>query len=87
MAKISIVPPGDDKFKLVECEINTMANDVEIREAFNGIVFITKEGERLAVSMRDSGFEVHYFHDHPQLWDSGWFEFKSGKVQRMVEVT
>lgn len=36
------------------------ANEVEIREAFTGPLFITGEGETLGICMRDSGFEMTY---------------------------
>lgn len=55
--------------------IDPDVQQVEITEAFNGIVIVTEDGERLAVCMRDSGFEVHHWGDH---FDSGWFEFKEG---------
>lgn len=83
MAKIFI---RNDPEKFPACQLDTQTSDVEILDAFLGVVFVTKQGERLAVCMRDNGFEVHYYEDHKQF-DEGWFEFKNGKVQRMVEVT
>lgn len=35
--------------------------DVTLEEVFNGVTFVTKDGEHLHVYMRDSGFEIIYF--------------------------
>jgi len=39
------------------CEIDTEVMEVEIREAFIGALFVTAEGVRLGVMMRDDFFE------------------------------
>ena len=33
-------------------------NSLELRKVFNSIVLVTAEGEKLAVCMRDGGFEI-----------------------------
>jgi len=53
--------------------------DVEITEAFIGPMLTTVDGEKIGISMRDSGFEVCYTsHDgaEPQ-----WFSFQGGAVK------
>lgn len=55
--------------------------DVEMYEVYQGCTFITSDGERLSVTMRDSGFEVHYYADFSEASiDGGWFAFKNGTV-------
>lgn len=62
-------------------ELDTGVMDVEIREAFLGVGFVTENGERLAVSMRDGGYEVHYTGDFGETgFDAGWFRFNNGVV-------
>lgn len=39
---------------------------VAIRECFEGLTFVTSDGEQLSVCMRDSGFEVLYRPDDTQ---------------------
>ena len=56
MAKIKLSGPSNP----YSAEIDTGAMYVEIKEAFVGVKFVTKDGETLAVSMRDSGFEIKY---------------------------
>lgn len=60
---------------------------VTVREAFNGIEFVTEDGERLAVCMRDSGYEVHYWKDGAASplgyrlgFDRGWTVFNDGRI-------
>ena len=36
------------------------ASRVVLRQVFNGVTFITEDGETLVVNMRDSGFEIAY---------------------------
>lgn len=40
--------------------IDTDVADVEITENFLGVMFVTRDGERLAVAHRDTGFELMY---------------------------
>lgn len=57
--------------------------DVELRKVFNGITFVTEEGERLSVCMRDSGFEIHYYTNEDNEgkgFDLGWFMLNAGSV-------
>lgn len=58
--------------------------EVEIRKVYSGMTFVTEEGERLSVVMRDSGFEVHYYSEEiregKDTFDLCWFEFKRGSV-------
>ena len=56
MSKIILSNPNND----YSCEIDTGVMDVELREVFTGVQFITEDDERLSVCMRDSGFEVVY---------------------------
>ena len=61
--------------------IDTEVMNVEIREAFLGVVLISPNGEQLAVCMRDGGFEAHYFGDFGNTgFDSGWISFNNGSV-------
>lgn len=52
-----------------KCEIDTDVMRVEIREAYLGVAFVTEEGQKLSVCMRDGGFEVRHN-------DGNWVEFK-----------
>jgi len=36
----------------------TEGGEIRLREVFNGVLFETKEGEKLGVCMRDGAFEV-----------------------------
>lgn len=56
MAKIILSEP-DGPYKAT---IDAEAMTVELRDVFMGVGFTTQDGERLGVSMRDSGFEVIY---------------------------
>lgn len=61
--------------------IDTRVMDVELLEVFNGVSLVTEAGEKLSVSMRDHGFEVHYTGDFGEKgFDAGWVEFKGGTV-------
>lgn len=62
--------------------LDTDAMDVEITEAFIGVMFVTADGSRLAVSMRDDGYEVHYWGED---FDAGWAEFKGGVLPQPAE--
>lgn len=64
------------------CEIDTDVMKVELRETFLGVSFVTERGEKLSVSMRDNGFEVHYSGDFGEKgFDAGWTEFKDGIIK------
>lgn len=57
--------------------------DIELRDVFNGIAFVSAEGERLSICMRDNGFEAHYYtlpDEEGKSFDAGWFLFSSGVV-------
>jgi len=56
MPEITIKTPNGPYVAKLDAE----AMDVEIRKAFLGIQFITEDGEKLSVCMRDSGFELVY---------------------------
>lgn len=56
MAKILLKEPDGP----YSTEIDTRVMNVEIRETYLGVKFITDEGNTLSVSMRDSGFELVY---------------------------
>lgn len=34
--------------------------DIELREVYVGVTFVTKDGEELVIGMRDTGFEFVY---------------------------
>jgi hypothetical protein len=64
------------------CEIDTDVMEVEVRESYLGFLFITDQGEELAVSMRDGGFELHYFgHRKGRPFEFGWFDLKDGRLR------
>jgi hypothetical protein len=79
MANITLREPDGP----YHCSIDTDVMNVEIRNAFLGVEFVTEGGAILAVSMRDDGFEVHY---HGQTdgfyFDSGWIECKGQVINR-----
>lgn len=63
------------------CSIDTDVMQVEIRDCFLGVCFVTEDGEGLAVSMRDTGFELHYFSDDGA---QGWtkkLDLKNGNIE------
>ena len=68
-------------------ELDPGVMNVTLEEVFNGVKFVTKDGECLSVCMRDSGFEVHYFSENKvsravsPAFDTGWIEFKRGVVK------
>lgn len=68
------------------CLLDTGAMTVQIREAFNGVRFITEDGEQLAICMRDSGFELRYSGNN---FETGWIEFKEGIIKYLsgLEIT
>ena len=47
-------------------------NTMQLEEVFNSVVLKTKEGEKLAICMRDSGFEFNY--------QGKWYFAKEGFV-------
>lgn len=67
------------------CDIDTDVMQVTLREVFLGVAIMTDRGEKLSVSMRDNGFEVHYTGDFGETgFDSGWVEFKDGLISPMA---
>jgi hypothetical protein len=65
------------------CILDTDVMDVELRDVFLGVRFITEDGEMLSVCMRDGGFEVHYTGNFGDKgFDAGWFEFKGSHVNQ-----
>lgn len=56
MSKIIIKEPKGPYL----CALDTDAMTVTIREAYLGVGFLSDSGEKLSVSMRDSGFELQY---------------------------
>lgn len=84
MAKILIYQPDGP----YSCELDSGAMGVKIGEAFLGVAFVTDSGEKLSVSMRDNGFEVHYTGDFGETgFDAGWTEFKNGNVTHLERKT
>ena len=51
-------------------------HELEIRECFSGVGFITSDGESLGVCMRDSGYEITY--------QGQWWRLVGGEVNRMI---
>lgn len=49
---------------------------IELKEVYNGIAFVTNEGDHLSVCMRDSGYEFNY--------GGKWYEAKDGIVKEMM---
>lgn len=63
--------------------IDVSGVNIELREVFNGVTFVADGGERLSISMRDYGFEAHYYREETELYeafDAGWFRFSAGAV-------
>lgn len=54
---------------------------VTITKVFNGVRFITEDGEELSVVMRDSGFEFVYIGDDPDI--EHWYSCNNGFVRRL----
>ena len=48
-------------------------NTIQLEEVFNSIVLKTKDGEEMAICMRDSGFEFKY--------QGEWYFAKEGYVE------
>jgi hypothetical protein len=70
MAKIKVSQPDSP----YTATLDTDAMDVDIREAFLGVGFTSEDGTKLAVAMRDDGFEVRY--TDAQGNEGPWVEFK-----------
>ena len=51
-------------------------NNIILKEVYNSVILETSDGEKLAVCMRDSGFEIDYFTKKISMA----FEAKNGKV-------
>jgi hypothetical protein len=80
MAKITLAEPDGP----YSCLLDTEVMEVKIREAYIGVEFITNGGAILSVSMRDDGFEVHYFgRSEGFYFDSGRIECKNQVISRM----
>lgn len=81
MAKITIKEPNTS-YKTYKAVVDTEVMNVEIRDAFLGVRFLTKEGEQLSVSMRDGGFEVRYSGELEGAgFHAGTTTFKGGSVK------
>ena len=75
--KIVVKEPNGPYQTTLDTEVMT----VEIREAFLGFSVVTEGGERLAIAMRDSGFEVIYSGDFGETgFNAGMTEFKDGRI-------
>lgn len=73
MARIVLSEPDGP----YSCTFDTRVMEVKLFEVFNGVQFVSDSGEKLSVSMRDNGFEVHYFKDGDPI-NQGWYDFKNG---------
>lgn len=79
MSEIHIKTPNSP----YETVLDTGAMDVLIKKAYLGMVFVSDDGEMLAVSMRDGGFEVKYWGDFGEEgFDLGFTQFKDGTIIR-----
>ncbi len=47
-----------------------------LKEVYKGVMFETKEGEKLSVCMRDGGFEIGIFMDGV----TKWYSINNGKM-------
>ena len=56
MAKITLSEPNGP----YECSIDSVVMDVNIREAYKAVEFLTSDQEELDVFMRDTGYELVY---------------------------
>lgn len=75
--KILIQEP-DGPYK---CEVDSGVMYVTLKEVFLGVALTTDDGETLHISMRDSGFEIHYTGDFGEKgFDAGWVDFKGGQM-------
>jgi hypothetical protein len=74
MAKIKLSDPDSP----YSASIDTKVMEIKIEEAFLGVGFVTPAGEKLAVSMRDSGFEIRYCANGV---DSGWLSLNDGVIE------
>jgi hypothetical protein len=79
LAKIHLQEPDGP----YACDLDTGVMVVELKEVFLGVQFITEEGEKLSVSMRDGGFEVHYTGEFGEKgFDAGWWRFNNSSIER-----
>jgi cobyrinic acid a,c-diamide synthase len=51
----------------------TQNKEIQLEEVYNSIVLKTKDGEEIAICMRDSGFEFRY--------QDNWYFAKEGKLE------
>jgi len=59
-------------FKKMKVTVN-QDNTIQLEEVFNSVVLKTKDGEEMAICMRDSGFEFKY--------QGEWYFAKEGYVE------
>ena len=52
---------------------NNEQGNFVLEEVYNGVEFITKDGEILGICMRDSGYEFNY--------EGTWYEAKNGVIK------
>lgn len=60
--------------------------DVEVFQAYTGVIFTSDDGEKIGICHRDGGFEVHYFKEatlERAGFETGWTEFKSGNISTL----
>ena len=78
MAKITISDPNSP----YKCMVDTENNDVDLRDVFLGVRFLTDQGAALSVCMRDNGFEVRYVHNiNDHAFNDAWTELKDGQIK------
>lgn len=73
----------DDRGQPGYMEFSESITDVELTSVFNGVTFVSRDGERLSVIMRDSGFEIHYYKyegESDTVFDLGWMSLNNGKA-------
>lgn len=67
-------------------------NLIKIEEVFNSLLFETKDGEKILLCMRDSGFEIGVKDSSVKLTESekgeyyDWYSIKGGVVERIANV-
>lgn len=77
--KLEWLPHGQEEPATLK--LDDGVKDVEFKEVFTGVTFVSADDERLSVVMRDSGFEMHYYTDARENgFDAGWFRFNAGVV-------
>ena len=69
----------------------TETHNILLKEVFNSVVFETKEGEKIAVCMRDGGFEIGIKDQSAKSKDKeefySWYRIMNGDIQPLIGET